>query len=143
MPRCVQNLVQISFLSCVCDFAFFYNAQRPPTNPHPFISSPQSGIQTSAFPHLTVPPNVFRSPLSTILFPLALRSLLSCPLFTSSHFNVFCPLVCTTNLESSLSYLFWRNATLAMLNHGQGRDPPVQDSSRLGFLHSTVGRNNA
>ena len=61
MPRSLQNLVHIFFLSCVCDFALLRNAQPPPTNSPPFISSPQSGIQTSAFPRL-MPPNLCRSP---------------------------------------------------------------------------------
>ena len=75
MPRSVQNLIRISFLSCVCDFAFLRNTQPPPTNSPPFILSPQSGIQTSALPRLT-PPNLSPSPLPSILFPFALYFLL-------------------------------------------------------------------
>ena len=76
IPRSVQKLVRIFFLSYVCDFTFFRYAQRPPTDSPPSIPSPQSGIQTSIFPRL-MPPNLFRSPcpLFTSLLPSALFSL--------------------------------------------------------------------
>ena len=70
MPRSVQSLVRIFSLSCVCDLAFLPNAQRPSVNAPLFISSPQSGIQTSAF-HRSMPRTYFLppSPLFSSLLP--------------------------------------------------------------------------
>ena len=62
---------RLDFLPLLC-LRFRIFAQRSATTSSPpFISSPQSGIQTSTFPRL-MPPNLSPSPLPSILFPFAL-----------------------------------------------------------------------